>query len=69
LPPVIEEPDYLAKLKELVPVEYHDLLEAFSKAGVDKLLPRHKYDHVIELEEGKEPPFGSLYPLSPAESK
>jgi hypothetical protein len=56
-------------LTELVPSEYHDLLEAFSKAGMDKLPPRCKDDHAIELEEGKEPPFGSLYPLSPAESK
>ena len=45
------------------------MLEAFSKASADQLPPQRKYDHAIELEEGKEPPFGSIYPLSPAESK
>ena len=70
LPPsAVDEPGYVDKLKELIPEEYHDLLEAFSKAGADQLPPRRKYDHAIELEEGKEPPFGSIYPLSPAESK
>jgi hypothetical protein len=47
-----------------LPTMYHDLLNAFSKADADKLPPRRPYDHKINLEAGKTPPYGPLYGMS-----
>lgn len=51
----------------LVPREYHDLLEAFSKQKADQLPPHRPFDHTIPLEEGKSPPWGPIYSLSEKE--
>ena len=41
----------------VLPPEYHEFLDVFSKAIADRL-PKHRtYNHTILLEEGKEPPF------------
>lgn len=40
-------------------MEYHFLLSMFSKIGSKTLHPYRKYNHQINLKEGKEPPFGS----------
>ena len=37
--------------KSVVPQEYHDFLDVFSKEDSDTLLPHRKYDHTIHLEE------------------
>ena len=37
--------------KTVVPEEYHDLLDVFSKKDSDTLPPHRKYDHKIILEE------------------
>ena len=52
-----------------IPPEYHNFLDVFSKSKADKL-PDHnpQYDHHIELEEGKQPPYGPIYNLSEVES-
>jgi hypothetical protein len=47
-----------------LPTMYHDVLNAFSKADADKLPPRRPYDHKINLEAGKTPPYGPLYGMS-----
>ena len=47
-----------------VPVEYHDFLDVWSQKEADRLPPHRHYDHKIELEEGKTPPFGPLYSMS-----
>ena len=56
-------------LRNQIPPEYHDFLDVFSKSKADKL-PDHNptYDHHINLEEGKQPPFGPIYSLSEVES-
>ncbi len=36
--------------RSVVPEEYHDLLDVFSKKNSDTLLPHQKYDHKIILE-------------------
>ncbi|KAE8224305.1 hypothetical protein CF326_g8057, partial [Tilletia indica] len=64
-----DPPDYLEQLRQKVPPAYHDLLEAFSKAGADTLPPRRDCDHRIDLEPGSKPPFGPLYNLSEPELK
>ncbi|KAE8238456.1 hypothetical protein A4X13_0g8502 [Tilletia indica] len=56
-------------LHDLVPPQYHDLLDAFSKAKTDRLLPHRPHDDAIELEPSTKPPFGPLYSLSDPELK
>jgi hypothetical protein len=59
----------LESLRSQVPSEYHEFLDVFSKTKADTL-PEHNphYDHHIELEEGKQPPFGPIYNLSEVKS-
>ena len=40
---------------KIVPPEYHEFLDQFSKAESDKLAPHRSYDHDIELLPGKTP--------------
>ena len=61
--------DYVDKLKELVPDQYHETLTAFSKRKADSLPPHRPYDLSIDLEPGKTPPFGPIYSLSEVELK
>ncbi|KAG5716920.1 hypothetical protein E4T56_gene8539 [Termitomyces sp. T112] len=54
-------------LSEVVPPEYHEFADVFSK-GSAKELPLHRsYDHQINLEEGTSPPFGKIYNMSEIE--
>ncbi|SOV01837.1 uncharacterized protein UDID_18810 [Ustilago sp. UG-2017a] len=60
---------YDAGLPDIIPQEYHQYLDVFSRVKADKLPPHHTYDHQIPLEEGKSPPFGPIYSLSEHELK
>lgn len=51
-----------------VPKQYCDFLDVFDKAILDKLPPHRSYDCAIELEPGKQPPFGPIYSLSEPEA-
>ena len=51
----------------LIPQEYREFADLFSKREADKLPAHRSYDHAIPLEPGKDPPFGPIYKLSPAE--
>ena len=51
----------------LIPPEYHEFADLFSKKEADKLPAHRPYDHTISLEPGKAPPFGPIYKLSPME--
>ena len=53
-----------------VPVEYSNYSDVFS-ADYAAELPENTgiNEHAIELEEGKQPPFGSIYSLRPVELK
>ncbi|CAD6885025.1 unnamed protein product, partial [Tilletia caries] len=64
---VSDTPEYLQQVKNHVPVEYHDLLDAFSKAKADTLPPHRSHDHAIDLEPDTIPPFGPIYSLSDLE--
>lgn len=63
-----DPPEYAAKLRQLVPPQYHDLLHAFSRTRTEEL-PRRRpgRDHAIELEPGTSPPWGPIYSLSERE--
>ena len=53
--------------KSVVPQEYHDFLDVFSKKDSDTLLLHRKYDHKIHLEEEQKPGLAPLYMMSPKE--
>ena len=56
--------------EEVVPREYHDFKDVFSKESFDELPPRRPWDHAIEFLPGKEPKFKSkLYPMNLDEQK
>jgi len=48
----------------LLPPEYHDFLDVFSRELADILPERRPYDHKIQLQEGKTSTFGPLYGMS-----
>ncbi|SPC63566.1 related to transposon-encoded proteins with TYA, reverse transcriptase, integrase domains in various combinations [Ustilago sp. UG-2017b] len=52
---------YDTGLSDIIPPEYHQYLDVFSRVRADKLPPHRTYDHHIPLEEGKSPPFGPIY--------
>jgi len=52
---------------DIIPPEYHDYADVFSKVKASELPPHRDYDLKIELEEGTSPPLGTLYSLSPVE--
>jgi len=52
---------------DIVPPEYRDYADVFSKAKASELPPHRNYDLKIHLEEGTSPPLGTLYSLSPVE--
>lgn len=50
-----------------VPAEFHDYADVFTDRGTESLPPHRPFDHRIDLEEGKHPPFGPIYKLAPVE--
>jgi len=52
---------------DIVPPEYCDYADVFSKAKASELPLHCNYDLKIDLEEGTSPPLGTLYSLSPVE--
>ena len=51
-----------------VPVEYSDFADVFSEKSANVLPERTgANEHAIELEEGKQPPYGPIYSLGPVE--
>jgi formylmethanofuran dehydrogenase subunit E len=53
--------------KELLPVEYHDFLDVFSKEKSDELPPHRSCDHHIVLEGDRKPGHAPLYNMSQEE--
>ena len=56
-------------LEDMVPVQYHDFRDVFSKEAFDELPPWKAWDHTIDLTPGAELPRSQMFPLSPAEQK
>jgi hypothetical protein len=61
--------DQKKSFEELVPKEYHQFRDVFSKDSFDRLPDRKPWDHAIELKPGSEPFRTKIYPLSPNEQK
>lgn len=55
------------KWSDVVPKEYHDFTDIFTKKDFDKLPERRPWDHAIELTPGFKPVDCKTYPLSKAE--
>ncbi len=53
----------------MVPVQYHDFRDVFSKEAFNKLPPWKAWDHAIDLTPGAELPHSQMFPLSPTEQK
>ncbi|QRV77130.1 Retrotransposable element Tf2 protein [Ceratobasidium sp. AG-Ba] len=56
-------------LANQIPMEYHEFLTVFGEEEFKQLPPHREYDIPIDLEEGKTPPFGPIYSMTPAESE
>ena len=52
-----------------VPSKYHEFANAFSKTKAETLPLHRPYDLKINLEEGAQPPVGSIYSLSASEQE
>ena len=48
-------------LRSVVPQEYHDFLNIFSKKDLDTLFSHQKYNHKIHLEEEQKPGHARCY--------
>jgi hypothetical protein len=46
---------------DLLPEEYREFTDVFSREELDKLPPHCHYDHRIPIPEGSVPPFGPMY--------
>ncbi|KAB5587616.1 Retrotransposable element Tf2 [Ceratobasidium theobromae] len=51
-----------------VPPEFQEFTQVFGEEFFTTLPPHHPYDCEIPLEEGKDIPYGPIYPMTPAES-
>ncbi|KAH0602269.1 uncharacterized protein H6S33_009843, partial [Morchella sextelata] len=61
--------DESVNLRETLPSWLHGFLKVFLPSESDKLPPHRSYDHAIDLEPGKQPPWGPVYSLSEVELK
>jgi len=57
----------LQELTERLPTQYRDFVRIFGKEAQAALPVHGEQDMTIDLEPGKQPPSGKLYPLSPDE--
>src|SRR6266446_6865685 len=55
--------------ENMVPAQYHNFRDVFSKEAFDKLPLQKAWDHAIDLTPGTEFPCSWMFPLSPAEQK
>jgi gag-polyprotein putative aspartyl protease len=53
--------------EELVPREFRNFKDVFSKKASERLPTRKPYDHEIKLEEGKPLPYSRVYAMAPKE--
>ena len=60
----ITEAENLQGLAERLPTQYRDFVRIFGKAAQAALPAHGEQDMTIDLEPGKQPPSGKLYPLS-----
>ena len=57
------------KSEVVLPIKYQQFADVFDKVKASKLPEHRLYDCPIDLQPGKEPPWGPIYNLSPTELK
>ena len=57
------------KSSTFLPTKYQEFQDVFNKDKADRLPEHRPYDCPIDLQPGKDPPWGPIYSLSPAELK
>ncbi len=65
----VQKAEVSQPLEDMVPTQYHNFRDVFSKEAFDELPPRKAWDHTIDLSPGTELPHSQMFPLSPAEQK
>ena len=55
------------KSSTLLPTKYQEFQDVFNKDKASRLLEHRPYDCPIDLQSGKDPPWGPIYSLSPVE--
>jgi hypothetical protein len=55
--------------EELVPLEFRQFKDTFSKKASEQMPTRKPYDHAIELEGDATPVYSKVYPMSPQEQQ
>jgi hypothetical protein len=60
-------PSSIGSLIDKLPSSLKRYTDVFSTSNARKLAPHRDIDMAIELQPGKEPPYGPIYPLSPRE--
>ena len=60
-------PSEISSLIDKLPSSLKDYSDVFSSHNAKKLAPHRDIDLAIDLQPGKEPPYGPIYPLSPRE--
>ena len=66
---VLVRPSSISKEESTIqlPKKYHHYVDVFDKEKVSTLPQHRPYDCPIDLQPGKEPPWGPIYNLSPIE--
>ena len=61
---------FLLGEKVIIPAKYSDFADVFSEESAN-IFPEQTgvNDHAIEMEKGKQPPYGPIYSLEPVELK
>src|SRR5260221_8412876 len=65
----VQKAEVSRPLEDMVPAQYYNFRDIFSKEAFDKLPPQKVWDHTIDLSPGTELPRSQTFPLSPAEQK
>jgi hypothetical protein len=55
--------------EEMVPLEFRQFKDTFSKKASERMPTRKPYDHAIELEGDATPVYSKVYPMSPREQQ
>lgn len=58
-----------AEPREFLPPQYHDYLDVFDRKQANSLPPHRPWDHAIDLQPGKDPPFARPYSMNRHELK
>ena len=59
-----EEENVILEIPREIPCQYRDYKPVYNGQYSDEIRPHRSFDHAIDMDEGKEPPWGPIYALS-----